>query len=86
MGANGLRVASIFCIPAGPWCSRGHVTRPYIPAATDVTPTLHRLNGLGRSLADEDYLQEVIPAPEFGGSFVHPSSLRGYGIDVSYRC
>jgi len=39
----------------------------------------------GRNLADEDYLQEVIPAPEFGGSFIHPSALRSYGLDVSYR-
>jgi iron complex outermembrane receptor protein len=39
----------------------------------------------GRNLTDEDYLQEVIPAPEFGGSFVHPSSLRAYGLDVTYQ-
>jgi len=39
----------------------------------------------GRNLTDEDYLQEVIPAPEFGGSFVHPSSLRSYGFDVIYN-
>jgi iron complex outermembrane receptor protein len=39
----------------------------------------------GRNLTDEDYLQEVIPAPEFGGSFIHPSSLRAYGLDVTYQ-
>ena len=39
----------------------------------------------GRNLTDEQFLQEVIPAPEFGGSFVHPSALRGYGVDVTYR-
>jgi iron complex outermembrane receptor protein len=38
----------------------------------------------GRNLTDENYLQEVIPAPEFGGSFIHPSSLRSYGLDVTY--
>ena len=37
----------------------------------------------GRNLTDENYLQEVIPAPEFGGSFIHPSSLRTYGIEVT---
>lgn len=37
------------------------------------------------NLTDEQFLQEVIPAPEFGGSFIHPSALRGYGVDVSYR-
>jgi iron complex outermembrane receptor protein len=39
----------------------------------------------GRNLTDEDYLQEVIPAPEFGGSFIHPSSLRAYGVEATYQ-
>lgn len=39
----------------------------------------------GRNITDEEYLQEVIPAPEFGGSFNHPSALRSYGIDFAYR-
>jgi iron complex outermembrane receptor protein len=39
----------------------------------------------GRNLTDEEYLQEVIPAPEFGGSFIHPSSLRAYGVEATYR-
>ncbi len=43
------------------------------------------LTAWGRNLTDESYLQEVIPAPEFGGSFDHPSALRSYGVDFSYR-
>jgi len=39
----------------------------------------------GRSVTDEQYLQEIIPAPEFGGSFNHPSALRSYGVEASYR-
>ncbi len=39
----------------------------------------------GRNITDEEYLQEVIPAPEFGGSFNHPSALRAYGLDFAYR-
>jgi iron complex outermembrane receptor protein len=39
----------------------------------------------GRNLADKKYLQEVIPAPEFGGSFIHPSALRAYGLDITYQ-
>lgn len=39
----------------------------------------------GKNLADKQYLQEVIPAPEFGGSFIHPSALRSYGIDFTYN-
>ena len=38
-----------------------------------------------KNLTDEQYLQEVIPAPEFGGSFTHPSARDSYGIDFTYR-
>ena len=38
----------------------------------------------GRNITDEEYLQEVIPTPEFGGSFNHQSGLRSYGVDFSY--
>ncbi|MFT4939826.1 MAG: iron complex outermembrane receptor protein, partial [Paraglaciecola sp.] len=38
-----------------------------------------------RNLTDEEYLQEIIPAPEFGGSFIHPSAKSSYGIDLAYR-
>ena len=48
--------------------------------ATNWTVTLW-----GRNVTDEQYLQEVIPAPEFGGTFNHPSALRGYGVEGTYR-
>jgi iron complex outermembrane receptor protein len=38
-----------------------------------------------KNLTDEDYLQEVIPTPEFGGSFIQPSARDSYGIDFTYR-
>ena len=38
-----------------------------------------------KNLTDEEYLQEVIPAPEFGGSFTHPSARDSYGVDFTYR-
>ena len=38
-----------------------------------------------QNLTDEDYLEEVIPAPEFGGSFIHDSVGRVSGVDVTYR-
>lgn len=37
-----------------------------------------------KNLLDEDYLQEVIPAPEFGGSFIHPGSERQWSVEVKY--
>ena len=36
------------------------------------------------NVTDEDYLEEVIPAPEFGGSFNHPNPGRISGMDFTY--
>ncbi len=36
------------------------------------------------NLTDEAFLEEVIPAPEFGGSFIHPGTDRIYGIELGY--
>jgi len=38
----------------------------------------------GRNVADEEYLAEIIPAPEFGGSFIHDAPGRSWGVDVTY--
>ena len=34
------------------------------------------------NVTNTKYLGEVIPAPEFGGSFIHPGALRSYGIEL----
>ena len=39
----------------------------------------------GRNVTDEEYLEEVIPAPEFGGSFNHQPAADAYGAEFSYR-
>lgn len=39
----------------------------------------------GRNITDEEYLEEIIPAAEFGGSFIHPAATATYGADISYR-
>lgn len=38
-----------------------------------------------RNLANKKYLAEVIPAPEFGGSFLHSATGRAFGIEVGVR-
>ncbi|MBS0579626.1 MAG: TonB-dependent receptor [Proteobacteria bacterium] len=38
-----------------------------------------------RNLTDKRYLAEVIPAPEFGGSFIHQGLGRAIGVDIDYR-
>jgi iron complex outermembrane receptor protein len=39
----------------------------------------------GRNITDENYLAEIIPAPEFGGSFVHDAPGAAYGVEVNFR-
>jgi iron complex outermembrane receptor protein len=39
----------------------------------------------GRNLGDEEHLEEVITAPEFGGSFIHPGSRRRVGVEVGFH-
>ncbi len=38
---------------------------------------------VGTNVTDEDYLEEVIPAPEFGGTFAHPGTQARWGIEGS---
>jgi len=43
------------------------------------------VTGWGKNITDEAYLQEIIPAPEFGGSFIHNSPGAAYGVDVTFK-
>jgi len=38
----------------------------------------------GRNIGDEEWLQEALPAPEFGGTFTHPGTLARWGIEATY--
>lgn len=38
-----------------------------------------------QNATDEDFLEEVIPAPEFGGSFLAPGAQRRFGVEASLR-
>jgi len=55
----------------------------------DLRASLHgrqwTVTAWGRNVADEDYLEEVIVAPEFGGSFIHEAPEDSYGVDFTYR-
>ena len=42
------------------------------------------VTAFAQNLTDEKYLEEVIPAPEFGGSFDHPNSRRRIGLEVGF--
>lgn len=43
------------------------------------------ITGYADNLLDGQYLAEVIPAAEFGGSFVSPAPGRRYGVEVGYK-
>ena len=40
---------------------------------------------IGKNITDEKFLQEVIPAVEFGGDFIHPGTQRRWALEVGYR-
>jgi iron complex outermembrane receptor protein len=60
---------------------------PY--ATTNLNLTLQSGNwdvgAWGTNVFNKKYLSEIIPAPEFGGSFIHDSYGRTYGIRASYK-
>jgi len=43
------------------------------------------VTGFAKNLFNEKYLEEVIPSPQFGGSFIHPGTEARYGVEVLYR-
>lgn len=43
------------------------------------------LMAFAQNLTDESILEEVIPAPEFGGSFLAPGAQRRFGVEAAYR-
>jgi iron complex outermembrane receptor protein len=71
------------------------ITQDFSKAKRDAYGTLDLRAGISgdrwslvawaRNLTEEEYLEEVIPAPEFGGSFIHPAARRGYGVDFQYN-
>jgi len=73
----------------------GSITQDFSKTQRDAYDTVNLRIGLegerwtatvwGRNITDEDYLEEVIPAAEFGGSFIHPATTATYGADISFR-
>ncbi|HEX7374047.1 MAG TPA: TonB-dependent receptor [Steroidobacteraceae bacterium] len=39
----------------------------------------------GHNITDEKYLAEIIPAPEFGGAFIHDAPGASYGVEVNFK-
>jgi len=43
------------------------------------------VTAFARNLTDEEFVAEVILAPEFGGGFVAPGTQRRAGVELEYR-
>jgi iron complex outermembrane receptor protein len=43
------------------------------------------VTAFANNVTDEEYLEEVIPAPEFGGAFIHPGTLQRLGVEAAFR-
>jgi len=43
------------------------------------------ITAFAKNLTNSNHLAEVIPAPEFGGSFIHPAARRLVGVDASIK-
>lgn len=43
-----------------------------------------RLTGFVNNFFKKQYLEEIIPAPEFGGSFITPGALRTIGLEAGF--
>jgi iron complex outermembrane receptor protein len=43
------------------------------------------ITAFGNNILGEDYLAEVIPAPEFGGDFISPGPQELYGVEVTFN-
>ena len=39
----------------------------------------------GTNIFDEDYIEEAIPAPEFGGSFIHAGTRERFGVEANFK-
>lgn len=73
----------------------GFITQDFSRAKRDAYDTVDLRVGIegerweatawGRNITDEEYLEEVIPAAEFGGSFIHPAQTATYGLDLTFR-
>ena len=73
----------------GPGIAEYSVSRRDAFATVDLRAGIQGENwtrsGFVMNATNEKYLEEVIPALEFGGSFDHPGSLRRYGVELQFN-
>lgn len=73
----------------------GFITQDFSQTQRDAYETINLRIGIegerwsatawGKNIGDEEYLEEIIPSVEFGGSFIHPAATATYGVDFKYN-
>ncbi|WP_417485578.1 TonB-dependent receptor [Maricaulis salignorans] len=86
---SGLLPGSALMLPAFVGDADMSVTRRNAFGVLDLRVGLEgenwNITAFADNLLDERYLNEVITAIEFGGSFISPGNLRRFGVEVGYK-
>ena len=76
-------VVTLFGVP-GDYSKTSRDTFTVLNARLGISADNWQVTAWARNLTDEEYLAEVIPAPEFGGTFSHEAPGRAIGLDLKY--
>ena len=78
------QVQTVFGVP-GDYSKTSRDEFTLLNARLGLTSEHWDITAWSHNLSNKHYLAEIIPAPEFGGSFVHEGLGRSIGLDVNYR-
>jgi iron complex outermembrane receptor protein len=77
-------VQTLFGVP-GDYSNTERNAYTLLNARLGITRDTWEVSAFSRNLTNKQYLAEVIPAPEFGGSFVHEGVGRSFGVEFTYH-
>ncbi len=75
---------TLFGVP-GSGCNQRRTTFATVDLRLGLQGPNWSVIGWVTNVGNDHHLEEVIPAPEFGGSFISPAALRRWGLDVTYK-
>lgn len=66
-------------------CKQQRSTFTTVDLRVGIEGEMWSLTAFAKNLANSRHLEEVIPAPEFGGAFIHPAARRLIGVDAEVK-
>jgi iron complex outermembrane receptor protein len=66
-------------------CKQRRDTFTTIDLRVGLQAEMWSITAFAKNLANSRHLEEVIPAPEFGGSFIHPAARRLVGVEAEIK-